>query len=134
MRASNMSDMSYCSGSSLSVRSASFLPVFARQLGGTVLFLPFWQCRLSSFKPMFYTLRKGRARARAIWWCKSRIIVIMLIIASICSMLNRLMYDMLSRYHMLCWGSAFLTRNRARPPRPGPIQPPCTSRSTHSRS
>jgi len=43
----------------------------------------------------------------------------MLIIASICSMLNRLMYDMLNRYHMLCWGSAFLTRNRARPP-PGP--------------
>ena len=118
-----MADMSYCSGSSLSARNASFLPSLSRQLGGTVLFLPFCQCRLFSRKPMFYTLMKRRARTRATEWYKSRIIVIMLIIASICSMLNRLMYDMLNRYHMLCCGSAFLTRNRARPP-PGPAYTP----------
>lgn len=123
MQASNIKSMSYTSGSSLSARSAFLLPEPARQLGGTVLYHPFWQCRLLSPRTMFYAAREGRARIRASWWCKCRIIVIMLIIVSIFSNHIKYLHNMLNRYHILCRVGLFLTRNRARPP-PTPAHTP----------
>ena len=123
MQASNIRSMSYWFGSPLHAHGASFPPCTVRLLGGTVVFKFFQQCRLSSYKPMFYTVRKGRARARASCWGKSRIIFIMLIISSIFSNHIRHLHNMLNRYHILCRVGLFLTRNRARPP-PTPAHTP----------
>jgi hypothetical protein len=123
-------------GSSLSVRRFLSSLYLRARLGGTSAFTFPLVSPFCLAGPRFYTLRSAHRRAHAKVAPSSdgirRITNIMLNILSISSMRIGPMHYMLICYQMLCRGGPILTRNRARPPpAPGPIAPPCMSRSTH---
>jgi len=123
-------------GSSLSVRRFLSSLCLRAKLGGTSAFTFRLVSPFCLAGPRLHTLRSAHTRALAKAQPSSdgirRITIIMLNILSISSMRLGLMHNMLICYQMLCRGGPILTRKRARPPpAPGPIAPPCTSRSTH---